>query len=1080
LGRGYILLNALIAFSLRQRVLVMALFVMTFAGGILAFRQLNIEAYPDPTPPMVDVITQSPGLSAEEIERYITIPIETQTSALRNLNTVRTISLYGLSDVKLQFTFDYTYEEALQQVLNRLSQLPPLLNSAQPQISPVSPIGEIYRYKLAGTPEHDVRELKTLQDWVLQRRFRAVPGVIDVTGWGGKTKTYELQIDLNKLIAYGITLPQMQQALNNSNINVGGSTINVGPQVAVVRGVGLIRSLDEIRNTMLTQVAGVPVIVSDVATVNVSNQPRLGIAGKDNDDDIVQGIVLMRRGEKSMPTIMRVQQEVERINSSHILPSGVRIERIYDRKELIDITTSTVLHNMVIGILLIVFLQWVFLGNLRSAVIVGMTIPFALFFAVGILVVRGESANLLSVGAIDFGLIVDATVIMVESIFRWLSGHGNQQATEEAVRAIPPAGLHGQRLAIFHAAADVNRSIFFAAGIIIAGFIPLFTLSGVEGHIFGPMAQTYAYALAGGLIATFTVTPALSALILPEHVKETETFVVRFLHRIYTPMLNFSIRNRVITIGVAIVLLAVAGLAVRSLGLEFLPKLEEGNLWIRATLPSTISLEEGNTYVNRMRRVVEGFPEVDSVVSQQGRPDDGTDAAGFFNAELFVPLKTKNEWRPKVSKEDLTAEVLTKLQAEFPGVEFNFSQYLQDNVAEAVSGVKGENSIKLFGNDLQVISDTAAKIKSVLASVRGVTDLAVFNSLGQPTVQIDIDRKRASRYGLSPGDINSTIKMAIGGDTAGDLYEPGSDRHFPIVVRLAPEFRKSLEDIRNLKIAVQSPSGSAQNASASAPNAGGAAPAMGAAAQPPGGLVQIPLTDVATVNLLTGASYIYREQQQRYLPIKFSVRDRDLGGAIQEAQAKIAEQVPLPPGLRMEWVGEFGNLQDAIARLKLVVPLSLVMIAMLLWINFGSLTDTLLAMSVIPMAIIGGVLALFVTEIPFSVSAAIGFIALFGIAVMDGIIVLSQYNNLIDAGVERTAAALRTGALQMRPVLMTCIIAGVGLFPAAMSSGIGSQVQKPLAVVVVGGMMLAPILILVILPVLILTFSRRREMRQRG
>ncbi len=1064
-------MNALIAFSIKQRVLVLALFVMTFVGGVLAFRQLNIEAYPDPTPPMVDIITQSPGLSAEEIERYITIPIETQTSALRHLNTVRTISLYGLSDVKLQFTFDYTYEEALQQVLNRLSQLPPLLNNAQPQISPVSPIGEIYRYKLASSPNYNVLDLKTLQDWVLQRRFRAVPGVIDVTGWGGKTKTYELQIDVNKLIAYGITLPQMLQTLNNSNINVGGSTINIGPQVAVVRGVGLIRSLDEIRNTMLAQVGGVPVIVGDVATVAVSNQPRLGIAGKDNDDDIVQGIVLMRRGEKSMPTIKRVQQEVERINASNILPTGVRIERIYDRKDLIDITTSTVLHNMVIGIALIFLLQWAFLGNLRSAVIVGMTIPFALFFAVGILVVRGESANLLSVGAIDFGLIVDATVIMVESIFRWLSGHGNQEATEEAIRTLPPAGLHGMRLAIFHAAADVNRSIFFAAGIIIAGFIPLFTLSGVEGHIFGPMAQTYAYALAGGLIATFTVTPALSALILPEHVKETETFVVRALHRVYMPMLNFSIRHKAVTVAGAVVLLVLAAIVVRSLGLEFLPKLEEGNLWIRATLPSTISLEEGNTYVNRMRRLVSTFPEVESVVSQQGRPDDGTDAAGFFNAELFVPLKPVTEWRPKVDKDSLTNEVLTKLQAEFPGVEFNFSQYLQDNVAEAVSGVKGENSIKLFGSDLQVITDTAAKIKSVLASVHGVTDLAVFNSLGQPTVQIDIDRKRASRYGLSPGDINATIKLAIGGDSAGDLYEPGSDRHFPIIVRLAPQFRKSLEDIRNLKIAVQSPASAAQSSAS-------ATQGSGPSAQAAGGLVQIPLTDVATVNLLSGASYIYREQQQRYLPIKFSVRDRDLGGAIQEAQAKIVEQVPLPPGLRMEWVGEFGNLQDAIARLKIVVPLSLVIIAMLLWINFGTITDTLLAMSVIPMAIIGGVLALFVTGIPFSVSAAIGFIALFGIAVMDGIIVLSQYNNLMDGGLERTAAALRTGALQMRPVLMTCIIAGVGLFPAAMSSGIGSQVQKPLAVVVVGGMMLAPILILVILPALILLFSRRRNSRE--
>ena len=1071
-------MNALIAFSIKQRVLVLALFVMTFIGGVLAFRQLNIEAYPDPTPPMVDVISQSPGLSAEEIERYITIPIETQTSALRNLKTIRTISLYGLSDVKLQFTFDYTYEEALQQVLNRLAQLPPLLNNAQPQISPVSPIGEIYRYKLVGSSNHDVLELKTLQDWVLQRRFRAVPGVIDVTGWGGKTKTYELQIDVNKLIAYGITLPQMLQTLNNSNINVGGSTINIGPQVAVVRGVGLIRSLDEIRNTMLAQVGGVPVIVSDVATVAVSNQPRLGIAGKDNDDDIVQGIVLMRRGEKSMPTIQRVQQEVERINSGNILPSGVRIERIYDRKDLIDITTSTVLHNMIVGIGLIFLLQWAFLGNLRSAVIVGMTIPFALFFAVGILVIRGESANLLSVGAIDFGLIVDATVIMVESIFRWLSGHGNQQASEEAIRTLPPAGLHGKRLAIFHAAADVNRSIFFAAGIIIAGFIPLFTLSGVEGHIFGPMAQTYAYALAGGLIATFTVTPALSALILPEHVKETETFVVRVLHRIYTPMLNFSIRYKAATVAGAVVLLVLAAVAVRSLGLEFLPKLEEGNLWVRATLPTTISLEEGNTYINRMRRVISTFPEVESVVSQHGRPDDGTDAAGFFNAEFFVPLKPTTEWRPKIDKDGLTNEVLGKLQAEFPGVEFNFSQYLQDNVAEAVSGVKGENSIKLFGNDLQVITDTAAKIKSVLASVQGVTDLAVFTSLGQPTVQIDIDRKRASRYGLSPGDINATIKLAIGGDTAGDLYEPGSDRHFPIIVRLAPQYRKSLEDIRNLKIAVQNPASAAQSSASAAQSSASAPPPSNPSAQAPGGLVQIPLTDVATVNLLSGASYIYREQQQRYLPIKFSVRDRDLGGAIQEAQAKIAAQVPLPPGLRMEWVGEFGNLQDAIARLKVVVPLSLVMIAMLLWINFGSVTDTLLAMSVIPMAIIGGVLALSVTGIPFSVSAAIGFIALFGIAVMDGIIVLSQYNNLIDSGLERTAAALRTGALQMRPVLMTCIIAGVGLFPAALSTGIGSQVQKPLAVVVVGGMVLAPILILVILPALILIFSRRSSRLQ--
>ena len=681
---------------------------------------------------------------------------------------------------------------------------------------------------------------------------------------------------------------------------------------------------------MLTQSNGNPVLVSDVATVTVGQKPRLGIAGNDAEDDIVQGIVLMRRGEQSMPTIKRVEREVERINNSSILPPGVRIERIYDRKDLIDITTKTVLHNMVFGIALIFLLQWMFLGNLRSALIVAATIPFALFFAVGILVLRGESANLLSVGAIDFGLIVDATVIMVESIFRRLG-----QATAPVGTSGAAAGLTtGKLSAIYYAASDVNRSIFFAAGIIIAGFLPLFTLSGVEGHIFGPMAKTYAYALAGGLLATFTVTPALSAILLPDHVRETETWVVRVLHRLYTPVLHFAVANRVLAIAGAIVLLLLAGVAVRSLGLEFLPKLEEGNLWIRATMPSTISLEEGNGYVNRMREVIRSFPEVESVVSQHGRPDDGTDAAGFFNAEFFAPLKPASQWRKEFGdKDDLTAEILEKLEADFPGVEFNFSQYLQDNVAEAVSGVKGENSIKLFGNDLQSLTDTANKIKSVLATVQGVTDLAVFTSLGQPTVQIDVDRARAARYGLAPGDINATLRAAIGGESAGDLYEPGSDRHFPIVVRLAPQFRQDPAAIQNLRIGVQGPNG----------------------------ITQIPLSDVANVKLVSGASYIYREGQERYLPIKFSVRDRDLGSAIQEAQRKIAEQVTLPAGSRLEWVGEFGNLQDAIARLKVVVPLSLALIALLLWVNFGSVPDTLLAMSVIPMAVIGGIFALVLT-----------------------------------------------------------------------------------------------------------------------
>ncbi len=1024
---------------------MLVLFVMTLVAGVFAFRQLNIEAYPDPTPPMVNVITQVDGLSAEEVERYITIPIEAQTSNLKNLRQMRTVSLYGLSDIKLQFTFDYNYEEALQQVLNRLAQLPPLPGGAQPQISPVSPIGEVFRYKLAAPRGYSLVDLKTLQDWTLERRFRAVPGVIDVIGWGGKTKTFELQVDFNKLAAHGLTLTQLLQTLNNSNVNVGGNTVNIGQQFAVVRGVGLINSIEDLNSTMLTQSGGNPVLVRDVATAVIGHKPRLGIAGKDSEDDIVQGIVLMRRGEQSSATIARVKAEVERINGSDILPAGVKIERIYDRQDLISVTTRTVLHNMVIGILLVFALQWLFLGNLRSAVIVGLTIPFALFFAIGIMVLRGESANLLSVGAIDFGLIVDATVIMVEAIFRRL-GHASAALRPGMPPLTASQAMREKLQTILRASMDVNRSIWFASAIIIAGFIPLFTLSGVEGHIFGPMAKTYAYALLGGLLATFTVVPALSAVLLPHHVEEVETRLVRALHRLYMPVLRFAVRYKAVVLtGIAGLLIATA-VCIRMLGLEFLPKLEEGNMWIRATMPSTISLDEGNGYVNRMRNLIGSFPEVETVVSQHGRPDDGTDAAGFFNAEFFVPLKPQAEWRKGVTKEDLTEEVLSRLKAEFIGVEFNFSQYLQDNVAEAVSGVKGENSIKLFGSDLVALTQTAERIKDVLATVPGVTDLGIFTSLGQPTLQIDIDRARAARYGLTPGDINATVRVAIGGESAGNIYEPGSDRFFPIVVRLAPQYRQSADAIRDLRIGAPGPNGTTQ---------------------------MIPLNEVATVKLLTGASYIYREQQQRYIPIKFSVRDRDLGSAILEAQTRVRNEVRLPQGSRLEWVGEFGNLQDAVARLKLVVPLSLALIAFLLWINFGSLRDTLLAMSVIPMAIVGGVLGLFAMQVPFSVSAAIGFIALFGISVMNSILILSQYNQLIDDGLDRGSAILKAGELQMRPVLMTCVIAGAGLLPAMLSTGIGSQVQKPLAVVVVCGMTLAPVVILVTLPVLIDLFSRR-------
>jgi cobalt-zinc-cadmium resistance protein CzcA len=1040
-------MNAVIAFALGQRVLMLALFLFVVATGIASFTRLNIEAYPDPVPPRVEVIAQNPGASAEEIERYITIPIEIQMAGIAHVTAIRTISLFGLSDVKVYFTYDYTYDEAEQRVIGRLSQLPSLPNGITPQISPASAIGEIYRYRVIGPPGYSVTDLKTLEDWVLERRFKAVPGILDVSGWAGKTKTYEITVDLDNLLSYGLTLPQMLQVLNNSNINVGGQTVNIGPQAAVVRGVGLIHTLDDLRNTMLTSTAGSPVYVRDVGTVIVGHKPRLGIVGQDGDEDIVQGIVLMRRGEQTLPTVRLVEAEVEKINTTGVLPPGVRLEKIYDRRELVNITTSTVLHNMAYGVVLIFLIQWIFLGNLRSAVIVAATIPFALLFAVSILVARGESANLLSVGAIDFGLIVDATVIMVENIFRHLS-EGTAHQEYAPLGIAQRYGLTGKLRTIFRSAAEVNLAIFFAAAIIVAGFVPLFTLSGVEGHIFSPMAKTYAYAILGGLIATFTVSPALSAMLLPEQVSETETPFVRALRRIYEPVLQSAVRNRGATLLGAALTAGLAILGVRALGLEFLPHLEEGNLWIRATLAKSISLEEATPVANRMREIITGFPEVITVISQLGRPDDGTDAAGFFNLEFNVPLKPFEAWPANIDKEKLTLQVNDALAAEFPGVDFNFSQYLQDNVEEAASGVKGQNSVKLFGNDLTAIQETAYEIKRVLRTVRGITDLAVFDSLGQPTVEITVDRVRAARYGLQPGDINTTVQAAIGGTAVGNVYEFGSDRNFPIIARLAAKYRQSLDAMRHITVGAPNPSGN--------------------------GVVPIQLADVADVQLVSGPLFIYREAQQRYIPIKFSVRGRDLGGAVLEAQRKIAKEVQLPAGSRLEWVGEFSELEEALERLKIVVPLSVGLIFILLYLNFGSITDMLLAGSVLPMALVGGIFALALTGTPFSVSAAIGFVALFGIAAMGGIVVIGYYNFQIDAGVDRTVALLRTAVVQMRPVLMICIAACVGLLPAAVSTGIGSQVQKPLAIVVVGGILLAPVLILLILPVLIDLFSRHR------
>jgi cobalt-zinc-cadmium resistance protein CzcA len=783
---------------------------------------------------------------------------------------------------------------------------------------------------------------------------------------------------------------------------------------------------------------GAPVLVGDVANITVGYEPRLGIAGQDSDNDIVEGIVLMRRGAETLPSLRAVKQAVAEINASDLLPPGVKIVRIYDRSALVDVTTHTVLHNMVMGVSLIFFIQWLFLGDLRSALIVSATIPFALLFAVVILVLTGESANLLSMGAIDFGIIVDATVIMVENIFRHLA-ENSHRSQGRPVGPVDKIGI------IFTASTEVTRPIFFSATIIIAGFLPLFTLSGVEGHIFGPMARTYAYALSGGLLATFTVSPALSALLLPSKVSEVETLVVRGLRRVYSRVSEGVLARRGLTLAGGGVLVGIAAVAASSVGLEFLPKLEEGNIWMRASLPPSVSLDEGNGYVNRMRGLVKGFPEVETVVSQHGRPDDGTDPDGFSNGEFFVPLKPMEKWRPGYDKVKLVDEMARALSKGFPGVNFAFSQYIQDNVQEAASGIDAENAIKISGADLEHLSKVALEIRRVLVTVPGITDVTVPPLLGQPTIRIDIDRERAARYGLSPGDINATVQAAVGGQAAGDLYENGSDRHFPMKVRLAERYRHDMAALERIAIGAQTDKG----------------------------VIQVPLSEVAKVGLSSGAFYIYREQQQRFIPVKFSVRGRDLGGAVLEAQERVAKEVKLPSGYRLEWAGDFANFQTAIDRLSIAVPVAIALILLLLYVSFGNLTDTLLAGSAIPMALIGGIISLTLADMPFSISAAIGFVALFGIAAMNGIMVVGAFNRFIDAGLEREPALRATCRQQMRPVLMTCVAACVGLLPAAFSTAIGSQVQRPLAIVVVGGMLLAPCLFLTVLPAAIGAFSRR-------
>jgi heavy metal efflux system protein len=1068
-------LKGIVAFGLTRRPIILVGVLAFIAAGLIAFSKLNIEAYPNPAPVILEITAQAPGLSAEEMERYFTIPMEVGLAPTPGVDIIRSTSFYGLSFVRVTFRYGVDYYFAVTQAALSLQQNVSLPNNVLSQIQGSSLVGEIYRYQVTGPPNFGLTNLRTIQDWVLQRRLLTVPGVVQVNTWGGTTKEYEVEVDLHKLDAYSITLPQIISAIGNANINVGGRTINIGQQSVNIRGVGLIDSggtadltqgyrVNDIENISLTQINGVPIQVKDVAKVHVGNVPRLGKAGRDNQDDVVAAIVVMNRTLHTNDVVPRIQAEIEKINTDGTLPPGVKIVPFYDRTSLVSVTTQTVLHNLIFGCILVFLIQWIFLGNLRSAIIVAANIPFALFFSIIILVLMGQDANLLSVGAVDFGIIVDSAVILVENIFRnFQSGAEERQEllrglsegswgrdpTRETTLGQNQSWTDHMRL-IFVSALQVDKAVFFSAAITVAAFVPLFTMQGVEGQIFNPMARTYGFALVGALIATFTVTPVLASLFIPERVNEAETILVRVLRSAYTPVLHWALAHRKIMVAFGVGFLVAAGLLVPRLGSEFLPALEEGNLWIRASMPPTISLEAAMPTVTKIREILLRHPEVITVVSQHGRPDNGSDAAGFYNAEFFVPLKPFDDWPSGMTKEKLVEELQAELAHEFTGIGFNFSQYIQDNIEEGLSGIKGANSVKIIGPDLATLERLAGQVMHEMDEVKGVTDLGVFRVLGQPNLNIRVDRDKAARYGLNAGDVNTVVQAALGGTLATTLLE--SDRQFGVNVRVAPEYRDSVESVRNIKVGFQTPNGNAY----------------------------IPLSELATISLDTGASYIYHERNQRFVPVKFSVRGRDLGGTVADAQQRIARNVMLPNGYRVEWAGEFEELQQAKERLAFIVPISLGLIIVLLYGLFNSLRDSLLALAGIPFAIAGGVIALYVTGLDFSISAAIGFVSLFGVSVMNGILIITYYNQVRSTGMNTLDAMMHAAEQRMRPMLMTALSACIGLFPAAISTGIGSQVQRPLATVVVGGMLIGPVILLVVVPALQTLFLGREATAAAG
>jgi cobalt-zinc-cadmium resistance protein CzcA len=1027
----------ILAFALRNRFFVFFVTGLMAVAGYISFKTISIDAFPDVTNTTVVIITQWPGRSAEEVEKFVTRPIELAMNPAEKKSSARSSSLFGLSVVTLTFDDDVDYAFARLQVNNHIGDAD-LPDGVNPSIEPpYGPTGEIYRYTLTSN-KLSARELTTIENWVVDREIRSVPGIADLNSFGGEVKTYQITVDPEKAIQYNVTPLQLYDAVSKSNVNVGGDVIEQAGQAYAVRGIGLLNNIDEIKNIVINNIKGTPIYVKTIGEVTESALPRLGQVGRDRDPDVIEGIVVMRKGGNPSVVIRALKEKIRQLNSS-ILPGDVKIKTFYDREDLVNFATHTVLHNMAEGIIFVTVIVFLFMADWRTTLIVSLIIPLSLLFAFICLQLKGMSANLLSMGAIDFGIIIDGAVVMVEGIFVVLDHRAKEIGMEHYNKM--------SKLGMIKKACLVNgKGIFFAKLIIITGLLPIFSFQKVEGKMFSPLAWTLGFALLGAVILTFTFVPVFASVLLNKNVREKDNVFINFVTHNAMRFYSFCFKSRRIVFPIAIAALLASLFCFTLLGTEFLPELNEGAIYVRATGPLSISLKESVHLANEMRAIFLSFDEVKQVMSQTGRPNDGTDATGFYNIEFHVDIYPEDDWKLKESKEELIARMQEKLK-NFPGIDLNFSQPISDNVEEAVSGVKGSIVVKMFGEDYKYIESKEVIIDSILAGVKGIEDLGVMHNMGQPELQIDLNQQKMAQYGVTAADANAVIEMAIGGKAVTQIYE--GERKFDLRIRYPEDFRANDESIGDLRV-------------------------------PTLDNTTVPLREISSIQKITGISMIYRDHNERYGAIKFSIRGRDMGSTIAEAQQKVAARLTLPKGYSLEWAGDFENQQRATKRLSQVVPISLLIIFFILFILFGNFRDSLLVLNNVPFAIMGGILSLLITGVNFNISAGIGFIALFGICVQNGVILITKFKSNAAHLKHHTtwtsfAVAIKEGvADRLRPVLMTAMMAAIGLLPAAMSHGIGSEASRPLAIVVIGGLITNTIFNLFVFPIVFFWSYRKR------